>query len=1227
MARRRLSKTHKSLIRLVLGVAILASVIALASLPRTSPDYHRNAQEFLKSGQYAEALQSLDQTLAAIEQEFTGHELKTRQADLLAERGACNLELNRPEHALNDFREARSMQPGNYLRWLREGEAYLRIARFEDAALVYQEASVAFPDREKFFQYAAGCAFYQESQALLNEAIEILTPYVRTTETGFAEDIRGAIAGIRDFQRTRETHLTPPFTAPDRQAAWIQLERARSHFARAESLLADYHAFAGLEPNAGRLRARMLYEAGRMYEMKRLIEVLLRLSPEIDLEIELTQLLANSLYKMGAYEEAARLFAGMKKVLQRERRGLESRRAGFFAAEAQLRAGNGAAALEQLDQEAIITDTNITNLFYVGWARHLSNQNNALYPLERATELLDLIDFGRGNWFRDEEHRSWILHGLATGLTDGGRYELALVVIQAAADLMPDEPEWVRKECDLLRRIGGREQEVAEQSFAILASGIRRDADFAQWRSDYRQLDQWKEIQEEISYNASHVLSRFSRTTRNPREANSPERLMVQQEVKRDDRMGNSLLRARSSSLLGELVERPSVAMEVYDELIRQDHRQQAYLFMFGLADAYRDVPHFRYQTARHDYSDGRAELAADTFAELYRADSTDFQGALWSWMLYQETGQLDQARQLEVLALDQDPDGVGRFLAAIGALRAGFRDLAVDIGAAAPPTNATSIAANAVSLLAEMDLDPKIDTFERAVSLTELGPSNPVAILAMLLSADRLATQQALDLVLEIEPQLNQVTIEGLLFIGTELYRRGKFALAERILVLALDQDPAHIPARITLVDSLVARGRLNEADSHLDYVDQRLGVPEARRRALVLLLRDGATAAYEYLRQAQTVSTNKEPLTRWVALTASASGRLEIGIRATDPKEPLSPDQVRFLALQFAVRQLPPSAANANPEVSAKLKQVAQPDDGTERDRELERWLSLELQDGEQTKLSDQLLPILLLQEFAALRPIAETLERHVIDHFPSLGPLVRQEARKHYENRSQAEAMELLVRMLEQDPSDSATLDLLVSWSAWLTSNQVERIYEQSQRMSLDPGTQALITGLYSSARGESTQALTNLLKAQETLDDPSPARLAILRLYERELLRLIAEPHPVSPYYALGERNRGIELATAFEQQVLQTLAQAPNDPTLLQYLTDYLESQFRTAASLDQLKYAVVESLSTKPQPLWHTYEIAARILATTEFPQDLLSKVAISLQLALKQFPRCSSYV
>src|SRR5262249_18844549 len=177
----------------------------------------------------------------------------------------------------------------------------------------------------------------------------------------------------------------------------------------------------------------------------------------------------------------------------------------------------------------------------------------------------------------------------------------------------------------------------------------------------------------------------------------------------------------------------------------------------------------------------------------------------------------------------------------------------------------------------------------------------------------------------------------------------------------------------------------------------------------------------------------------------TGAAAGRIEgsFGLAARRGLA-LDHDEKRLLALAALAWNAAPTDTLALPEVAAMTRLPAE---DAARDRELERWLSLDLASPGHRFLGDLVALALLHRapEHAALRDAVRSRLRATT---PSLGEIARREARRLGERGDRAGAAAVLWAQLVADPRDADALRALVLVADALTGEQLDRLCDALQ-----------------------------------------------------------------------------------------------------------------------------------------------------------------------------------
>jgi tetratricopeptide (TPR) repeat protein len=389
MARRRKSRLIQSVVLLIVGGGLIAGAAALAALPRDASANERRALALWNAGDVEGALGAWDQAIAQTPAD--GERGRARRFELLTRRGECNLIEHRPKNALKDFEEAKALRPGESIAWERVGKARLELGQFQEAALHFDEAAKAFPDRERFFRFAAGCADYSASEELLDKGQELLEARM---QPGRHEELTHALerfASTAERPPTREeieqTLLVPPHGTSEREKAFTWLLDARARFAQADQKLADYETAPELDPAFGRVRLEMHLHAGRYYELRRTAEILLKIAVKPEQAGELLRMrtaLANGFHELELWPDAARTFATLRKGFMEAGEPDSARRTVMLEIEERLRARQGKEAMALLPVLGNVAPTSLVPNFLAGFARYLATTARTPSPRSSA---------------------------------------------------------------------------------------------------------------------------------------------------------------------------------------------------------------------------------------------------------------------------------------------------------------------------------------------------------------------------------------------------------------------------------------------------------------------------------------------------------------------------------------------------------------------------------------------------------------------------------------------------------------------------------------------------------------------------------------------------------------------------------------------------------------------------------------------------------------------------
>lgn len=1226
MPRRRFRSHHRSLLVLALAVGLIVWAISLVTGDETVEDHRRIARQQFASQQYLAAVMSLDRAMEQAAGEVAGRELTRLKAEILAERGACNLRLGRPESCLNDLREARSLQPGQSESWWREGAAFLELKRYLDAALLLEEASLQFSDREKEFRYAAGVAYFREYRRELDAVLEALVPLAAGKQQEYLEkQLRRFAAAARDAAKLpaiEEAFLPPPHDTPTRLDAYEKLRGARRALLRADELLATYDTDPDLDPALGVVRVELHFIAGRVYEGKRLALVLLESKlPDADQAIALHGLLANALHQLGEYAAAAAEFLILRRTHQLNDQGSEARRAMMFAVEELLRARDGAAASDQMLRQQMRDDNPLSH-FYSGYATYLTGRSDRMdFSIVKAFEIFNRDSF-RGAWFRDDEHRLLVFTGMVECLIQLRRLTMAVDVLGAGLSYFPEQIGWARQRAHLLRSEMNRPEDLLEQDLRILRSGVRTAADLEIWEADAKA--HWKNparLEQEVTYQTRRILQRYET---GGDEISLLERLALDEMggrgkgKKAKDRKEGALVDG-GSILLGGLRNDVYISLQVYRYLIAENHRSQAYLLLFALAEKDPTFLQLSFLLAQHDHADGSLLRAAGTWYELYERNPADFESGLHAWQAYRRAGERSTAQDIERAALARHPDSFGRLLAILASLEDGYPEIAVRIGSMSElqgELGASQVGAYALALLGTGD--PR--TAELAAdSALQLDPSDPYALVAkveVLRAGSGDDWNPALNFLQENRAALQERSVEELLTMGHLLLRKQLFAPAERVLRVALQIDSHHVPVRLALVDSLLGMERFGEAEDLLAQLEESRDV--IRRRTLLRLFTGGADRAYLSLRTVLgKEGEERQEFQRWIAITGAASGRLSTALRSLKGLRGLPPDLLRFLTAAVELRPAGVTDNDLSDELKGMRKRLRSAA-AVDRDRELDRFISLSLQPGEFDRLAAALVPVLLLRDVPDFEPLLLEAEQRALRSFPMLGSIARDAAVRLRRLGQHEEALTTLLTQIAQDAGDDLSLQLLMEWSEDLTREQIQGILGGRLQQELPEGIRLYLLGLQQSASSASAAAMETFSNARAAMERQGPALVAQLRLREREILRLVSLNLDGNPYSRFGAQQHLAELRAAFDAELAAVLESNDDSDDVVRFVVEYLDRRGSLEHS-GSLLSRLADGLLAHPGRHWQAYRLIARVLRDAAPDAAPLEELGSSLQEALKQ--------
>jgi len=1194
---------------MLLGGALVAGAVMLAALPRDPASIESRALGLLAAGDVSGALAALDAALAQTPAD--GERGRTRRSELLRRRGECNLSVRRPAHALGDFREAQALTPGDPEAWEHVGRALLALGRFAEAALHFEEAALAFPDRERYFRYAAGCAEYRVSHELLERAEALLKPRMRP---GRAEELEHALERFSSTaerpptrEQIEETLLLPPHRTSERDKAFDTLLEARKHFVEAEERLGDFETSAELDPAFGRVRLEMHLRAGRYYELRRTAEILLRIptAPERADELQrIRTLLANGLHELEVRGEAAQAFLALRRGYNEAAAALRAagrldgarvdadagRRAQLAAVEERLRGRQGTEASKILEPPESIAPDNMLLQFYSAFARFLANDRTECVPaFERAARILVDAD-GRSFQFRDAEHREFVYAGLIEGLSNCGRGELAARIIGFALRDAADRAPLLRRRIELLRPLKEHLETVVADEFEMLKLERDHGSHLARWEQDwYRLQGRSARVERRVTEQAERVLRVYRSTlVRDP--AFEALRKSAAAGSKRT-RAATATLESAGLALLRELENEPCLVLQVYRTLVAQGARDQAHLLLFALVQSQPEIADFRFMLAEHDVAEGRLDDAMRELDLLFARHPGDLEIGRLLYDVARRRSDREATRRIVETALDHSPEGSGRLLAALAALDDGHPEVVLALSQGQEPASPRGRALLGMRALAELALARPAEAEELARSVLEIEPAERSALTArvMLLARrrDENGTPECDRWIEEHLGELGALDAALLFELARAAFEGGAFAGAEKLLAQVEARARNHPHAAMLRADALFALGRHDEVAALLAPI---AGAPDAidavRRLVLVHLVRDGAESAWQYLRERLTAGVPESDLARWVALVGCCAGRLQPAMDVIKRRAVVLDERAeRFVALTLLAHQASLPERLLPVPVAARIRLPAARTEG--RDRELERWVSLDLA-SPRHRFAESLLRLLLLADLPSLQPLLRVEEARLLERVPSLGFLARARATGLDAAGDPAGAAAALARQIEHDPADVDSLRLLALFAGHLDRAVLERVAGFAAASLLDLPHKTLLQAHVQLARGNVEAGLERL---REAAADPA-ARAAALVALANTLKRTRGPSGELGrpPWCEAVEQARSLAAAHDADRTLVRAALEDATDPVVLRGVARRLRDG---GSSMDPAaRQLLVAALVAQPGPWYEAYEIA-----------------------------------
>jgi hypothetical protein len=1218
---------------LAAGVALVLGAVWLAALPRSIEAHERRAIGFLDADDPRSALESLDLALDRAERD--GADGKTRY-ELLTRRGRLNLDaLHRPTAALEDFIAAQGLEPGEPRAWDHVGEAYLKLKQYDEAARHFEQATTVFPDRERWFRYTSAAARWRASRVKEEQGEELIEPLAlpgleRTLDRALE---RFASSGVQplDAAAIEATLLKQPHGTAEVKHGFELLLAARADFKRADEQMADYETSPELSPRFGRVRLEMHRQTGRYYELDRTAEVLLRAPRDRadKSEFESIQFLrANALHDQGLPDLAAEAFVALRDELARRKDpavGEAMTRAEFLAIDERLAARQYAEAGRLFDwfSKDLDAPTWFPFNLYGGLVRQARGDATGAVPLldNAAHLLLDTSDHVA--WaFRDEAERRRQVTWLAEALLRAGRTERALDVATFLLADAPDLEEARTIRAAALRATHGREWDTCVEDLVLLRAGRDGGRRFAQWEADWiRMRGGPARIARDVADQGARVLRVFSNDLSVDQALTHLVKGALASRGAGKGSAANDLsFQTAGSALLHEVEGDPGMALQVYRWLLVHGHRDEAFLLCNGLVEAEPQVADFRLLLARQDLADGRLRDTLAVLEGMLERRPDDVEVATLASDVARRTFDFETARRIEDRALGVAPAGAKLLLAARAALADGYPDLVLSMARTASAADADGralLGLAARALVAAGDLDAA-DALARPVLAQDPAQRDALAAFLAVRGAHvrEDGTSECDAWLAEHPTVLAGLDVDAVVDLGRMLLSAGDAASAERVLRGALERDREHALARLTLADALLTLRKDDELEKLLDPAHLRNDDIEGIRRiAMLRLLRDGPIPAHTFLRDHIAAGASEDALARFTVLTGAAAGRIEASFGLAARRGlPLDRDEKRLLALAVLAWNAPARDAAALPEVAALTRLPA---DDAGRDRELERWLSLDLASPDHRFLGS-LVALALLERAAELTALHESVRTQLFATVPSLGEIARREARRLDERGDRAGAAAVLWEQVVADPRDADALRALVLVADVLTGEQLDGLCDVLQGVKAPAGLAIAMNALRERMRGDPARARALL---EEAAADPATrpvARLVQAQLAERHDVLTATLAIDLAPWCDVATRAHALSGDAAVDRLLGDALDAAPEDRLVLAALRHRLATAGERIEPPQRKRY--VYALVKQPGPWFEAFESALATAAHAPPDAARANAFALALGAAIEDF-------
>jgi hypothetical protein len=382
-----------------------------------------------------------------------------------------------------------------------------------------------------------------------------------------------------------------------------------------------------------------------------------------------------------------------------------------------------------------------------------------------------------------------------------------------------------------------------------------------------------------------------------------------------------------------------------------------------------------------------------------------------------------------------------------------------------------------------------------------------------------------------------------------------------------------------------------------------------------LLNLARDGAEKAWVYLRDRLAAGMPERDVARWIALVAAAAGKLQTSIDVIGRRGlVLDENSERFIALASLVHNADLPEKTLPPTIAARMRLPGgrSPD----RDRELERWVSLDLA-SPQHRFLESLLRLLLLEDLPTFAPLREIDRARLLERFPSLGFLTRERAAELDLAGQPAQAAATLVREIDEDSGDVESLRLLALYAPELDTATLDRMVGFADAGRLDPAHKALLAARAAFNHSSVEQGMSLLRAAAE---DPGARAAALLAIARTEQTRLAPDVDlGRAPWCEAVAAARMTDAERRAETTVLQAAQATGTDPIVLRSIARRLRDE--GASMRPAARQLLVAALVAQPGPWFEAHAIAIDEAANAGADAAALEQLGKGLEAALQSSP------